>query len=63
VIAPRTPERPALTWKTPRSRLSMMMLEASDAIATSTNLLNLLPTVVRSLLWTAATILDKTEVI
>ncbi|HEV8274969.1 MAG TPA: hypothetical protein VGQ26_04640 [Streptosporangiaceae bacterium] len=43
--------------------MSMMMLEASDAIATSTNLLNLLPTVVRSLLWTAATILDKTEVI
>jgi hypothetical protein len=41
----------------------MMMLEASDAIATSTNLLNLLPTVVRSLLWTAATILGKTEVI
>ncbi len=27
----------------------MMMLEASDAIATSTNLLNLLPTEVRSL--------------
>lgn len=40
----------------------MMMLEASDAIATSTNLLNLLPTVVRSLLWTAETILGKTEV-
>jgi hypothetical protein len=63
VIAPRTPDRPAVRWNTPRSRLSMRMLEASDAIATSTNLLNLLPTVVRSLLWTAATILDKTEVI
>jgi hypothetical protein len=40
----------------------MRMLEASDAIATSTNLLNRLPTVVRSLLWTAAPILGNTEV-
>jgi len=50
-------------WKTPRSRLSIRMLEASDANATSTNLPNLLPTEVRSLLWTGATILCKTEVI
>ncbi len=40
----------------------MMMLEASDAIATSTNLLNRLPIVLRSLCWTAVTILGKTEV-
>jgi hypothetical protein len=40
----------------------MRMLEANDAIATSTNLLNRLPTVVRSLLWTAVLILGKTEV-
>jgi hypothetical protein len=38
------------------------MLEANDAIATSTNLLNRLPTVLRSLLWTAAPILGNTEV-
>jgi hypothetical protein len=38
------------------------MLEASDAIATSTNLLNRLATVVRSLLWKAVTILGTTEV-
>jgi hypothetical protein len=38
------------------------MLEANDATATSTNLLNRLPTVVRSLLWTAAPILGRTEV-
>jgi hypothetical protein len=38
------------------------MLEANDAIATSTNLLNRLPTVLRSLLWTAAPIRGKTEV-
>ena len=40
----------------------MSRLEASDTIATSTNLLNRLPTVVRSLLWTAVTILGETEV-
>ncbi len=40
----------------------MRMLEANDAIATSTNLLNRLPTVLRSLLWTATPILGKTEV-
>ena len=40
----------------------MRMLEANDAIATSTNLLNLLPVVVRSLLRTAVLILGKTEV-
>jgi hypothetical protein len=37
-------------------------LEASDAAATSTNLLNLLVTVAPSLFWTAVTILGKTEV-
>jgi len=40
----------------------MSRLEPRDATATSTNLLNRLPTVVRSLLWTAAPILGKTEV-
>jgi hypothetical protein len=56
------PARPPLRWNTPRSRLSVTRLEPRDAIATSTNLLNRLPTVVRSLLWTAAPILGKTEV-
>jgi hypothetical protein len=37
-------------------------LEPSDATATTMNLLNRLATVVRSLLWTAAPILGKTEV-
>jgi hypothetical protein len=37
-------------------------LEASDTTATTTNRLNRLPTVVRSLLWTTATILGETEV-
>ena len=40
----------------------MTRLEPRDATATSTNLLNRLPTVVRSLFWTAAPILGKTEV-
>jgi hypothetical protein len=62
VIAPRIPDRPALRFSTPRSRLSIRMLEASDAIPTSTNLLNRLATVVRSLLWKAVTILGTTEV-
>jgi len=44
------------------SRLSVRRLEASDTIATSTNRLNRLPTVVRSLRWTAATILGETDV-
>ena len=44
------------------SRLSVRRLEARDTIATSTNRLNRLPTVVRSLRWTAATILGETEV-
>jgi hypothetical protein len=44
------------------SRLSVSRLEPSDTTATSTNRLNRLPTVVRSLLWTTATILGETEV-
>jgi hypothetical protein len=62
MIAPRTPDRPALTWNTPMSRLSVRRLEARDAIATSTNRLNRLPTVVRSLRWTTATILGEAAV-
>jgi hypothetical protein len=62
MTAPKTPARPALTWNTPMSRLSVRRLEASDAIATSTNRLNRLPAVVRSLRWATATSLSGTEV-
>jgi hypothetical protein len=40
----------------------MMMLDANDATATNTNLLNRLPTCVRSLVRTDVTILGSTEV-
>ena len=49
-------------WNTPMSRLSVSRLEPSDTIATSMNRVNRLPTVVRSLLCTTATILGETEV-
>jgi hypothetical protein len=56
------PDRPAVRWNTPSSTLSVIRLAASDATATSTNLMKRLPTVVPSLLLTAATILGGAEV-
>jgi hypothetical protein len=57
-----TPDMPAGRWNTPISTLRVIRLDASDATATSTNRMKRLPTVVPSLLFTAATILGGAEV-